>query len=613
MNEAVTPGIASLLGALFAHMAFDVLPLIPLGGLLALAMIERGSGKRPGRGTVVGIAMAGLALGTPAIAHIRVLASLVRLPEWDWVHHVALAMIYGAIALPVAFAVGRWRRIAVWLLVAGAIAWLPFAAQAILIAANGPATVERVELMRSAAEINSAATHLDPGALARAIDRLKSPADPREFDQLIYPALLAALKSQQPEVARAAARKIEARGNAESLFALLEARPEAPPIARDAIEVAANTLAGRQDATDVLYRMVMQSGERGRGEALGLLYKYHPDFLQQNLNVILRAGDDEIRAMVTKMMRGGTSGAGADLVGPLLKALSSPDNAERGKALDSLLTLLSTPGVKDKIDPKPIIKILETGSVEQQRTAARLLKELSPQEAIPALTGGAGADDNQLARLCLETLIKMGAAKDSALFSRHLENPEAAMRALAYRGLRETLDRNLKLDDPLVRRIETAARKEKDAEPRRYAAILLAWLDLKSAYSYAESLLAGGKAGTEDKLAAIAAFELLGEGRAIPKLTDLARDGSPKVRKAAITALGHIGDQSTAEVLKRFLDDPDSSVREAAQSAITDLTARPSEPAAPERPLPQTTSERPAPGRPSPGPPPGPPPEQPPW
>lgn len=599
----------SLLSTFFVHMAFDVLPLLPLGALLSLAMMERGAEKGRGRGAAVAIALAGLAFGTVAMAHIKLFSSLVRLPDWDWVHHVALAMIYGAIALPLAFVVGRWRQIAGWILVAGMVAWVPVMAQGLLMVSKGSQAAERVELMRSAAEINNAASHLDPGALARAIERLRIPADTTEFDQLIYPALLASLRSQQPDVARAAARKIEARGDIESLTALLDAKSNAPPIARDAIESAANALASRQEARDAIYRIVTQGNGRSRAEALNLLFRYHPAFLRENLNAILRTGDDEIRGMVTALMRSGAVGAQEDLVEPLLKALASPDNAERSKALDSLLTLVSTPGLKDKIDPKPIIKIMGTGSVEQQRVAARLLKELAPQDAIPVLTKAAESDDGQLARTALETLIKMGAAKNSLLFARHLENPDAPMRALAFRGLRETLPRNLKLDDPLVRRIESAAQKESDPEPRRYAAILLAWLDLKSAYSYAESLVTGGTPGTEDKLAAIAAFDLLGEGRAIPKLKELAGDGNPRVRKAAIEALGHVGDQSTADILKRYLNDPDASVRDAAQLAITDLTTRSTETATPENPAPQTTSERAAP----PGVPPGPPPPETPW
>ena len=182
------------------------------------------------------------------------------------------------------------------------------------------------------------------------------------------------------------------------------------------------------------------------------------------------------------------------------------------------------------------------------------------------------------------------------------------MRALAFRGLKETLPRNLNLDDPLLKRIENAARKEKDSEARRYAAVLLAWLDLKDAFSYAESLLAEG-AKSDDKLAAIAAFDLLGERRVVPKLTTLAKDGSPKVRRAAAEALGHTGDQAVLATLKRMLNDPDSSVRDAAQAAIQEFIAQaPREVASPEQTTPPATKEQPLPK-----PPPGPPPETPPW
>lgn len=565
MNTA----IITLLLDMLKHLLLDVVMLISLGVLLVLGMWEWGKGFKRNRGVGVGLAALGLSFGLPAVWHIKLITNLIELENFFWVHRVAVAVVFGVFALPLSFAVSRWKRIAGWIAMLGFICWVPLFVQAIMIMRSGGNTIEQMMLKQTSLEIEEAVQREDIGALLRIVEKLEIPSEPGNFDAIVFPVLVELLQYEDSRVVKAAAEKIKQRGDISGLKPLLEA-PADSPETRKALLDAAGKLAKLPGANEVLLDIVLNGKSEARLDALDLLYENWQVFLRGNMQTILLKGDENIREHISKLIENSTAGQEA-LVEPLMQAVISGNSAQRNSALQSLLLLVSNPKVREKIDPAPIAKILQAGSPEEQLAAGKILRALGAEKAVGAFITAAGTTDMRVVMMALETLLDINAVKDPNLFAVHLEHPNPQMRALAYRGLKASLPRNLNLNDPLVKRIQKAAGKELDPEARRRAAVLLAWLDLENAYEYADSLVKSGNRTTEDMLSAVEAFDLLSDTRAVPRLIELCKEDSPKVRKAAASTLGRLGDKSALNILYSLLNDPDASVRQAAQEAIGEI------------------------------------------
>lgn len=565
----MTTAVTTLLLGMLKHLVLDVVVLLFLGGLLVLAMWEWGEGARHNRGLAVAFAAVGLAFGLPAVWHIKLMNNLVELENFFWVHRVAVAVVFGLLALPMSFAVSKWRRIAGWVLTLGFVCWVPLFVQAGMIAHSGEDVIEKMALKQTALEIEEAIQSEDIGALLRIVGKLEIPSKPDNFDAIIFPWLLELLQYEDPRVVKVSAEKIKERGDIAGLRPLLEAPADAPETRKVLLD-SAGKLAKLPGAAEVLLDVVLNGRAEARIEALELLYENWQVFLRSNMQTILLKGDEEVREYVSKLIESSAAGQEA-LVAPLMQAIISGDSAQRNSALQSLSVLVSNPKVREKIDPTPLAKILQAGEPEQQLMAGKILRVVGPDKAIGAFITAAGSADMRVVMMALETLLDLNAVKDPNLFAVHLEHPNPQMRALAYRGLKASLPRNLSLNDPLVKRIQQSAKKEVDPEARRRAAVLLAWLDLENAYEYAESLLKSPNRTTEDMLSAIEAFDLLGDTRAVPRLIELCKESSPKVRRASAFALGRLGDKSALNILNSLLNDSDASVRQSAQEAIAEI------------------------------------------
>lgn len=600
----MTDAVTTMLLGMLKHLLLDVMLLLFLTILLVLGMWEWGKRWKHNRGIAVGLTAIGLAFGIPAIWHIKLMNNLIELRNFLWVHRVAMAVLFGALALPLSFVVGRWKRAGGWIMALGFFCWVPLFVQAGMILHSGGDTIEKMALKQTALVIKEAVQKQDIGALLRLLDKLEIPPNPDNFDAIIFPLLLELLHHEDSRVIKLVAENVKNRGDVSGLRPLLEVRMDSPET-KTVILTCARKLAKLPGAAEILLDVVLDGKGEARIEALELLSENWQVFLRANMHTIILKGDDELREHISRLIGTGYGGQ-ESLIEPFMQAIISGNPAQRHSALQSLFLLVSNPKVREKIDPAPIARILQSGNAEEQLMAGKILRVLGAEKATGAFINAAGTADMRVVMMALETLLDINAVKDPNLFANHLEHPNPQMRALAYRGLKVSLPRNLSLNDPLIKRIQKSAQKETDPEAKRKVVILIAWLDLENAFEYVDSLVASRVRTTEDMLSAIEAFDLLGDARAVPRLIELCKESNPKVRRASASVLGRLGDKSALNILNSLLNDPDASVRQTAQDAIEEIKSATLPPTTPRWEDAPTTAESHFPSS-------GVPPDQPPW
>ncbi len=556
--------------SLLRHLGLDLLFLLLVGIFPSLAVWSKDRRKS---GAAAFLAVLGVALFVVAAAHMNLFDTLVRLPEFGWVHRLTIGVIFGVAALPVAWLASKKKVKAGWILVFGLLLWVTLFAQAVSLKLLKPTLEEEVSIRRCMRRMEVSIRLKDPGGLARNIKSMPIPPKPRLFDLVLMPLLESALFHKHPAVAEAAAQKIGERGDPGALPVLLDAMDITAPAPRKRMEKVADKLSNMPRAASVLKKVVL-NGKPARRRALALLAEKHPNELEAAMPDLLRYGDKELQSLLNQLVRSGASGVDVSKVlDALAAALSSDDIEASGAAAESLAALADLPDVRERIKPEPLIKLLWSAHPSSRPAAARLLKIIGAAKATPVLLDAASSKDPVTAREAIAALATLRVKEATPIFANAISSASPSMRALGYVGLRNVLLRNMPADSPLVREIQKAASREKNPAARRVAAELLAWLDLPGAFDYADGLATSG-ASNADKLAAIKAFNLLGEERALPPLLALAGDTDPEIRREAVTVIGHIGDSSLLPELHRIEDDPDEAVRAAIAAAIEEVSRR---------------------------------------
>ncbi len=557
---------------LLRHIARDVLALVAVGLLPSLAMMDR---ERKGAVGFALVGILGLALLTTSIAHIRLFETLVKLPEYGWVHKLTLAVVFGVLALPVAWVTATRKIKPGWVLIAGLLGCSCLFSQGVAMQLAEPNLAAEISMWRTVRGMKRRITIRDAGGLARIIERVRAEGDSKYYDLVFKPILEEALWHKHPSVARAAATKLAEGGDPDALPHILEAMTDAPPEPRRAVRKAARNLVEQPGAGEMLVKVILNHPGPPRYEALELMSAHLPGELQEALPQLLRSPEVEVREVVAKLIKSESAGLNiSELTDGLLKALNSDDIQTSGSAAQSLVALGDLPQVTEKINPKPLIRLLTEGGPRSRRAAARLLNLVEAPKAVPALIEAAKSEDKDTTTDALNALVSLKAGEAREVFRKALMSDHPRIRELGYQGLRQVLPRNVRQRSEVVRTIVRAVHRERHPAARRSAAELLAWLDLPGAFRYADALQESASE-TADKLAAVRAFSLLGEEKAIRALLKLTGDADAEVRKAAVEAVGNAGDSSMIPRLKRLQDDPDPEVREAVESAIRRLSKRP--------------------------------------
>lgn len=567
------------------HVVSDFAILVAIGVFPSVVI---GSSSKRDKGIIAAfIASLGLALLVVVSAHAKLFETLVLLPRYDWVHKLTLGVVFAVLSLPVSWLASRRKIPAGWFLVIGLVSLAVPATQAAILKIYRPPIGEEVSLRRCLNDMENYKNHEDHGGLARTIENISIPGgDKSRFDLVFAPILRESLFYDHPSVARAAAAKLGERGDPSALPSLLDAVTDAPPVPRREMESTIEKLAAHPDAGPILVKILLNYDGQIRKSAFEYLVENHPSEIETAIPRLLVSGDEEVRGMVTEIVKAGAEGVNvAGILDGLAVSLRSGDIAVSGSAAVSLAAMSDLPEVRARLDAKSLIRILKDGGPAYRPAAAKLLKVVPAANAIPALLESARSNDPQTAREALSTLVAMRAGEATEIFGESIGKGDPATRALGFEGLRYVLPRNMPTTDPLVKKITMAASIEKNTAARRSAAGLLAWLDLPGAYEYADGLQASS-ADSADKLAAIIAFDLMGEYRAIRSLLVLAQDKDPLVRGAAIKVIGHVGDSSILPELRRIADDPDPVVRAALEEAIREVSKRDPGANAPGPPLP---------------------------
>lgn len=241
-----------------------------------------------------------------------------------------------------------------------------------------------------------------------------------------------------------------------------------------------------------------------------------------------------------------------------------------------------------------------------QLTAIRALAiRKDPQSAdlfAGLLDSGRLNSENKVA--ALQGLAGYSRASDNILFARHLTDPMFDVRRAAISGMRtdittenvEAFLQRLRSDEYDEVRVQaayaigrgksalTAASLKDRALDELIRAAGRGTVELNTASSWAlgelgstaapvvDSLCTGIRSDSEDKR--VSAIEALGKLRAGKCLADIQRsasEGTQAVRKASVTALGFIGDESSREALAKAQTDSDSDVAAAAREAMAML------------------------------------------
>lgn len=554
------------------HISRDILFLLAIGVFPALAMYNPRISKSF---TASLIGVWGLALIVVAGAHIKLLGALVALDEYGWIHKLTLAVIFGVLSLPVAWAVSRKKIKAGWVVALSAILWVVIIAQILSITVLKTGLGGDVVLRQYLNNINRAIESKDATSLAQTIESIEIPKDTSQFDMIIIPILKEALSYKSPAVVRAAIKKLGQRGDPSAIPDLLKTINDASPEMRPEVEKAINELASQPESSQILENLLFASDGDMRRKAFAFLMKNHPEEIEKIFPSLLAGGNAEIQQIIAQTVGSG-SGAikNAKILDMLFAALKSDNVDISGAAAATLTALADLPQVQKRLDPNYLIRILDRGKAAYKPAAAQLLKKISAAKAVPALIAAAKSTDLSTAYEATAALVAMAAPDATDVFAAAVSSTNPSMRYLGYEGLRAVLPRNTPADNPIVQKLLSASKTEKDLRCKRILAELLVWLDLTGAYEYAEILLSSYGNDSAVKLSVIAAFDLSADQRSFASLMKLAHDSDPEVKTAALQVIGHVGDSSFLPELKKIGETSDPSVREAANEAVAEISKR---------------------------------------
>jgi HEAT repeat protein len=361
--------------------------------------------------------------------------------------------------------------------------------------------------------------------------------------------LIGRLDDDKADVRKAAVEQLQAIGDRRAVIPLVGAFDDASLEVRKAAIAAVGKL-GDDSAVHALARLVRDQVEEIRIAAVGALGDLQAVAETDELIGNLDHGSSQFRARVAyalgQIARHPEAGAaGERAVRALVQALADP--RLRAAAREALLAAgaAAVPALAAHLD----------GELEgDPATAVVLLREIGDRRATPALV--AELERGRLSQeLVLEALGSTGDERALVPILGLLSADDAAVRLQAMTALRPLLAGEHRAGDVLAGMLD-----DPDLEIRVLAA---EYLGLMQAARAVEPLLELAAGADEPRLRA-AAIEALGEiadPRATGVLVDILREGPPALHHSATTALIYIGDTGSIEPLLAIARDPAAGAR----------------------------------------------------
>lgn len=415
----------------------------------------------------------------------------------------------------------------------------------------------------------------------------------RRGDLAAVISLLPRLSDEKADVRRETVEQLEAIGDRRAVIPLVSAFSDNHPEVRKAAVRAVGRF-GDAAVVPALLRLLRDPSEDVRSAAVGSLGAIGSTDAIGALSELLTTGSDLFRSKVAyalgQIARDPSAGkAGEVALERLVSALATPSlrtaarEALRVSGSAAIPALLAHLAGKLPGDPATAVQLLSKSA--DFRATAALTAELERRrvaQPVVLLALGATGDPEALVPVL------------SALSSRDPEIRLAAMNAM-----RPLLGEDGRAADVLIERL---------ADPELEVQVLAAeYLGLVRARQATDKLLALTVAATPPRLrrAAVDALGEIGDPRALPALIGLLREGPASLRPAAATAITYLGDTAAVAPLLSLIGasksswvDEDDQVRRYAVRALggslrAARTASPAVPAAP-------AAGKPAPAAPSP-------------
>lgn len=375
-------------------------------------------------------------------------------------------------------------------------------------------------------------------------------------------ALLPRLSDDKADVRRETVEQLEAIGDRRAVIPLVAAFADNHPEVRKA---AVRAVGRFSDASVVpaLLRLLRDPSEDVRSAAVGSLGAVGSAESIGALSELLSSGSDLFRSKV------------AYALGQIAR---DPSAGKAGEiALERLVAALATPALRPAA--REALRIAGSAAIPallqhlagklpgDPTTAVQLLAQAADARATPALTSE--LERRRVAQPVV--LAALGATRDpdalvpvlGALSSKDPEIRLAAMNAMRF-----LLGEDGRASDVLIDRLG-----DSELEVRVLAA---EYLGLAHARQGTEKLIALTAAITPPRLrhAAVEALGEIGDPRALPALLAILRDGPTALRPAAATALSYLGDPGAIEpLLKLATDSGDDSRRFAVRALAGSLRA----------------------------------------
>jgi cellulose synthase operon protein C len=342
-------------------------------------------------------------------------------------------------------------------------------------------------------------------------------------------ALLPRLSDDKADVRRETVEQLEAIGDGRAVIPLVAAFVDNHPEVRKAAVRAVGRF-GNASVVPALLRLLRDPSEDVRSAAVGSLGAVGSADAIGALSELLTTGSDLFRSKV------------AYALGQIAR---DPSAGKAGEAaLERLVAALATPSLRTAArealrvaGPAAIPALLAhlAGKLPgDPATAVQLLSKAADARATAALT--AELERRRVAQPIV--LMALGATGDPAALVPvlgALSSRDPEIRLAAMNAMRPLLGEDGRASDVLIERLADA-----DLEVRVLAA---EYLGLVRASQGTDPLLALTAAGTPPRLrhAAIDALGAIGDPRALPALLGLLREGSASLRPAAATAIAYLG------------------------------------------------------------------------
>lgn len=354
-------------------------------------------------------------------------------------------------------------------------------------------------------------------------------------------ALLPRLSDDKADVRREAVEQLEAIGDRRAVIPLVAAFADNHPEVRKAAVRAVGRF-GDASVVPALLRLLRDPSEDVRSAAVGSLGSVGSTEAIGALSELLNSGTDLFRSKVAyalgQIAHDPSAGkAGEVALERLVAALAIPSLRTAAREALRVAGPAAIPGLLQHLagklpgDPTTAVQLLARSA--DRRATAALTAELERRRvAQPIVLQALGATGDP------DALVPVLGALSS-------KDPE--IRLAAMNAMRPLLGDDGRASDVLIERLGDA-----ELEVRVLAA---EYLGLVRARQGTDKLIALTATGTPPRLrhAAVDALGEIGDPRALPALLGILRDGPPPLRGAAATALAYLGDPGAIEPLRKLL------------------------------------------------------------